>query len=191
MPVVRYWLSHWWCKLTGHAGSCVAVYPLHSYVNVIGVIKQLQAVNFSVEQLSIIGQDTSVDQKLTNAHRIFGQHRLKIKQKDFWFELRDLLDGELLLQLPELGSLRIAGALSSIPLVEKPEQITVDDYSKLRKLLYLVGIPENSFKYYKSVLKNGKLVLIAVGEYGEIENAVNLIEQSHKTDVSLHFLNTS
>jgi hypothetical protein len=160
-------------------------------VNVIGVIKQLQAVNFSVEQLSIIGQDTSVDQKLTNAHRIFGQHRLKIKQKDFWFELRDLLDGELLLQLPELGSLRIAGALSSIPLVEKSEQISVDDYSKLRKLLYLVGIPENSFKYYKSVLKNGKLVLIAVGDYGEIENAVNLIEQSHKTDVSVHFLNTS
>ena len=172
-------------------GSCVAVYPVHSYVNVLGVIKQLQAENFSIEQLSIIGRDSAADQELVCGQGLFGQHRQRIKQKDFWFELRDLLHGEVLMQLPELGALRIAGALSSVPPMEKSKQITLTDYSKLRSLLYLVGIPDNSFKYYKSVLENGKLVLIAVGNYSQIENAVNLIEQSHRTDVSLHFLNPS
>lgn len=178
-------------KAHSHSGSCVAVYPLHSTLDVLSVIKQLQAQNFSDEQLSIIARNTSATDTAhtkTNAQRIFGRYRLKIRQKDFWLELTDLLKKEVLVQLPEDGLLSVVGALSSRTELANSEKKLVDDDTKLRKMLNLVGIPENSFDYYSSVLKNGKLVLIAVGNYNEIEHAAKLIEQSQMTDMSIHLL---
>lgn len=178
-------------KAHSHSGSCVAVYPLHSTLDVLSVIKQLQAQNFSDEQLSIIARNASVADTAhtkTNAQRIFSRYRLKTTQKVFWLELTDLLKKEVLVQLPDDGVLSVVGALSSRTESANSDQKPLDDDTKLRKMLNLVGIPENSFDYYTSVLKNGKLVLIAVGNYKEIEYAAKLIEQSQISDMSIHLL---
>jgi hypothetical protein len=192
MRIAKYWQCRWWSKLIVNAGSCVAIYPENYSASVLGVIEQLQAINFSEEQLTIIAQDTAEFKRSSvNQPGIFARYRLKTRQDNFWLKLGNLLKKEIHMQPPDNGDVRIVGALASESFSSQSEKIVVDDDSKLRKLLSQVGIPENSFDFFKSFLKNGKLVLIAVGDYNEIESAAKLIEQSQITDMSIHLVSKS
>ena len=154
-----------------HVGSCVAVFPLHSCENILEVIKQLQAVDYSNRQLSVIG--------------------VQREQEEFWHNLQSVLVGGTFIQIPELGFLTVAGGLSTTINIGVPNKIQQYNYTELGKLLYLVGVPESSFQYYEAAIKAGQFILIAYGENLEIESAGNLLELSSSVDVSLHLLNTS
>jgi hypothetical protein len=172
-------------------GSCVAVYSIHYSDNILEVIKQLKAVDYSDNQLTVIGRGCDKRERDSGVFNFFKQFGTEGKQKEFWNNLKYLLVGDDVLDTPELEKIKIAGGLSNSLLLENSDQIIKNNYSELDRLLYFVGIPETSFNYYESMIKKGKLVLIANGNHHQIETAGELLELSNSIDVSIHFANIS
>lgn len=175
-----------------YAGSCVAIYPVHLTDDVLNVIRKLRALEYSDKQLTVMGEASLINDVSTLEEVVSSNHLKEVEiQKTFWNELSGLLEGKVSLKMPQSGSLKVVGGLSKLTVIENGSEVSQKDTTKLDRLFYLMGIPENSFKYYEAILETGLLILIALGSYQEIENAGNLIELSRSIDVSLHLDNES
>lgn len=163
-------------------GSCVAVYSLRSYANILIAIKQLQAVGYSANQLSVIGRKSNNTLQRRGLFSLGKILRSNKKDKYFWDNLRNLLKDEIFYKTSEDDSIEVRGELSHANI----KQNQPHSYADIVKLLYSVGIPKVSFEYYESVLKNGQLLLIIHANYQQLKRAGNLLDLSGDINVSLH-----
>lgn len=172
-------------------GSCVAVCSSRSYPQILDVIKQLQAVDYTDKQLSVMGQRAKVTGEKTGVFSLFKLFRQDKNEIEFWGSLRDLLKGEVFFQTPEYDSIVLAGELSRVNLKSNHTENKHHSYTKVDSLLNRVGIPAVSFEYYQTVLKKGQSLLIIQGNYQELKRAGNLLDLLDDINVSLHLTNTS
>lgn len=167
------------------SGSCIAVYPLHLTDDVLEAIKALQALDYSAEQLTVMGEWLLQDENSPEDQTLKQFTNTGI-QEVFWDELSDLLEGKALFKMSESGSLTVAGGLSKTVLSKDNIGVGGENSTQLNSLLQLANIPESSFKHYETTLETGLLILIAFGSHQELEDAGDLLELSRSIDVSLH-----
>jgi len=174
-----------------YVGSCSAVYSPHSYSNILKVIKQLLEIDYSNYQLSVIGRRVNVTVEESVFFRLLKSFRHKKIENHFWDDLREISKGEISFQTSEFDSIAVMGELSHLNLKKNQAVKIHDPYTEIRRQLYLVGIPETSFDYYETILKNGQLLLIIHGTYQELKQAGNLLDLTGNINVSLHLTNTN
>jgi len=170
--------------------SCVAVYPpsFEEGAGIPAVIKKLLSFDYPIEKLSVIGKGSLSENQTIGLVKTVDKIRYKGDQDQLWHELWDLLAGEALFLIPELGSLAAAGSLSSVLLAPSTDENSPQNTTDLGKALHSVGIPESSILYYESLLKTGWVILVVQGDNQDIEHAGELIELSQNgAEISLHF----
>ena len=174
-----------------YEGSCIGVYSSRSYTNILKVIRQLQAVDYSDSQLSVIGRRTHLTEEKFRILSLFKTFRHKIAEKYFWDKLRDLIKGDVFFKTTKFDSIAVTGGLSRITLDKNQTENKDDPYAEINRLLYCVGIPKVSFEFYETLLRNGRFLLIIHGNTQELKRAGNLLDLSGNINVSLHLANTS
>lgn len=174
-----------------YQGSCVAIYSSHSYPNILKVVSYLRTVDYSDKQLSVMGRRNNIKTDSFGFLGLFKSLNRKNTENYFWDKLRELLKGKVRFQTSDDYSIDISGGLSQPRFKKNLTKKIHVSYSDVASLLYFVGIPKVSFEHYKTVLKNGQLLLIIHGNYQELKRAAKLLDLSGNINVSLHLSNTS
>jgi hypothetical protein len=177
------------------SSSCVAVFSpnMEERINVFDTLESLLSINYSINNLSVLGKGTFEDGKnAIGVYKVLDQTHFKGEQNKLWQGLWEILAGEAFLYIPTFGSLVVAGGLSTMLMSGNGEKLYPHEYTELGNVLHRVGIPERSICHYESLLKQGWLILIVNGNNYDVENACLLLENSQSNhEVSLHFANTS
>ena len=174
-----------------YEGSCVAVCSSHFYPKLLQVIKQLKAVDYSDQQLSVLGRRANVTADKSKFLSLIKPFRHKSIEKEFWQNLGDLLKGKIFFQTSENDSIVVTGELSRVNLDINLTDNEQHAYAEIDGLLKLAGIPKVSFEYYETALQNGQSLLIIQGNYQELKRAGNLLDLTGNINVSLHLTSTA
>lgn len=176
--------------MISYQGSCVAVYSSRSYPSVISAIKNLQAVHFSNNQLTVMGKRATLTSKKSIFLNLIKSFYFEKREQSFWENLSELLRGQNYLKISKDYYIKVTGELSKVNFKNIQNEANKDSVVEITSLLDFVGIPEVSCEYYKTVLKKGLLLLIIHGDYEELKHASNLLDLSGNINVSLHLTNT-
>jgi len=172
------------------SNSCIAIYPPSSEEReaLPRVIKELLSLDYPSDKLSVIGKGSLLEEKAIGIVMTKDKLTYKGEQEAFWHSLWDLISGEAFFMMPELGSLAMAGGVSTLLLDEDTGTFDYQDYSELGRALHQLGVPKSNVKYYETLIKAGQVILVVQGNYQDIEKAGELVELSKKdVEVSLHF----
>ena len=164
--------------------SVVAVFTTHELAR--GAIRELQTSGFDLAKLSIVGRDYHTEEHVVGCyctgHRMLYWGRLGAYWGGFW----GLLSGSAIFIVPGIGPLLVAGPLVMRIVDALDEASVVGGLTALGAGLYSIGIPKRSVLQYETEVKNGELVLVAVGTSAEVEHAKNILHQARAQSTTVH-----
>jgi len=159
-----------------------------SYSNsqeVLQAIRKLQANNFNLSTVSIIGNGNDKNECVVGIYRKAGQTRFYGAQAMFWESLWQTFDGELFLMVPESESLTAAGLIVSL-LVKEQDDVDIHGFSVLGAALFKMGVPGESIHQYESAIKAEKILLIVNARRTEVERSCEILHsESQRATVHL------
>lgn len=137
-------------------------------------IEKLQAQNFNMAVVSIVGNGNHEEENAIGIYTINGNKHFQGAQANFWESLWQQLNGELFLMLPGLGSLAAAGSI--VPLLVKGHDATdIHGFTALGIAFFTMGVPVDSISQYESAIKAGKILLIVNAKRGEVERSCEIL----------------
>ena len=104
----------------------------------------------------------------------------------FWGGFWGLLFGSAFFWVPGVGQLLVAGPLVVWIVGALEEAAVVGGISALGAALYSTGIPKYSVMQYETVVKSGKLLLVAHGTLDDVQRAKDLLDQSQAQTTTVH-----
>ena len=169
-----------------YQGCCLVVFSSRSYTNILQVIKNLQAGDYTENQISVMGRRAIDKRGKGRFLSLFKSFNYEKTEKYFWDTLSDLLRGRTCFQTSDKYSVEITGELSKADLKHTHNEGIQDSSADIDNLLSFVGVPKVSFEYYKSALNNSQSLLIIHGNYQELKRAGNLLDLLSNINVSMH-----
>ncbi len=168
--------------------SVVAVFDSHDQAEL--AIGKLQKDGFDKKQLSIVGKDMHTEEHVVGYYNA-GERMLYWGKQGafwggFWGGMWAILFGSAYFLVPGIGPLLVAGPLVVWIVGVLEGAAIVGGVSALGAALASIGIPKNSVVQYETEVKNGKLLLVAHGTAEEVENAKELLDQTHAKTATVH-----
>ncbi|MFH0996993.1 MAG: general stress protein [Pseudomonadota bacterium] len=162
----------------------VATYPSHTAA--VSAIKELRQSGFDMNKLSFVGRDDHTNEHVVGYYNAGDRMKAWGKTGAFWGGVWGFLFGSAFFWIPGLGPLLVAGPLVSWIVGALEGAIVVGGLSALGAALYSLGIPKDSILRYETVLKTGKLVLIAHGSIDEITHAKEILNRTTPETLEHH-----
>ena len=153
--------------------SVVALYPTHLAAE--AAVKALQAADYDMKKLSIVGRDFHTDEHVVGFYNIGERVALWGKTGAFWGGLWGLLFGSAFFWVPGIGPLVMAGPLVGMMLGTLEGAAVGGGLSAIGAGLFSLGIPKDSVLRYETALKTGTFVLLAHGTLEDTTRAREIL----------------
>jgi len=162
--------------------TCILSYT--STGDVESAISRLQAQNFNLAAVSIIGNGCSQKEHTAGIYIKDKNIHFQGLQAIFWEKLWKQLKGKLFIELPGLGSLTAAGFIVQL-LVKEHDEIDIHGFSALGTAFFIMGVPGESITQYEAAIKAGKILLIVNAARAEVERSCKILH-SEKQQATVH-----
>ncbi|RKZ68772.1 MAG: DUF1269 domain-containing protein [Gammaproteobacteria bacterium] len=162
---------------------CILLYTI--YEDVWQAVKKLQAQNFNLTAVSVVGNANDKEEQVVGVYTNDGNKHFQGTQAAFWEDLWKILDGELFFVIPELGALSAAGSIVPLLVKDKDDIDIHGRFSALAAALFSMGIPANSIRQYEAEIKAGKILLIVNDKRSEVERSCEILH-SERQQATVH-----
>jgi len=152
--------------------TCILSYATSK--DALKAIRKLQAKNFNLSAVSIIGNGRHKHERAVGIYSKAGRTYFHGAQVMFWESLWQTLDGELFLMVPELESLAAAGFIVQL-LIKEPGDVDIHGFSVLGAALFHMGVPGDAISQYESAIKAGKILLIVNAKRADVERSCEIL----------------
>lgn len=153
--------------------TCILLYT--TYEDVWQAVKKLQAQNFNLTAVSVVGNANDKEEQVVGVYTNDGNKHFQGTQAAFWQSLWEILDGELFFVTPELSSLFAAGAIVPLLVKEKDDIDIHGRFSALAATLFSMGVPANSIRQYEAEIKTGNILLIVNSKRADVERSCEIL----------------
>ncbi|HHO59748.1 MAG TPA: hypothetical protein ENJ64_05850 [Thiotrichales bacterium] len=159
--------------------SCVVLYE--SVADVEQAVQDLRADNYDLAQVSVAGRSPASTARATEP------------PVQIWAGLRQLLEGETVIQLPVTGAVSVAGALVGLMSdgFENKDACVITtgifsgQGSEFAIGLYQAGIPPGSINEYQQAIQAGQVLLLVQGPRMDVEHACAILHNEMQ-QVTVH-----
>ncbi|NOY73610.1 MAG: hypothetical protein GXP14_14805 [Gammaproteobacteria bacterium] len=160
--------------------SCAALYRTHEQVEV--AIRVLQAAEFDIRKISIVGKSYHCEEHLIGFYKIDDRVSFWGAQGAFWGGMC----GAAFFWMPGLGPVVLAGPLVATLVGALEGDMAVGGLSALGVALYSIDIPKDSIIRYEAALNSDQYLIIVHGTQREVERVYEVLVVSESTDVAIH-----
>jgi uncharacterized membrane protein len=169
-----------------HKNAVVAVFPNHTDAEV--AVKELQASNFNMKQLSIVGKDYQTNENVIGFYNTGNRVQYWGKLGAFWGGLWGIVLGSGFFLIPGVGPVVVAGHLVSCIVAALEGAVVCGGLSALGAGFYSLGIPKDSILQYETAIRSDKFVLVAHGSGEEVAMAKKILQQNGSAMVESYAL---
>ena len=164
--------------------SVVAIYDTHTGAE--EAVKELQRGGIDMHKLSIVGKGNHTDEHVVGYYNSGDRMKYWGKVGAFWGGFWGLLFGSAVFMIPGLGPILAAGPVVAWIVAGLEGAVEVGALGALGAGLFSIGIPKDSLIKYETALKTDQFLLIVHGTAAEVDEARDIIKNTHPVEFSLH-----
>ena len=160
--------------------TVVAVYETHDAAEV--ALRKVAESGLDMRNFSIVGRGYHTDEKALGFYSAGDRVQFWGSRGAYWGGLWGLLFGGMMLAVPVIGPVMIAGSLATVVFAAIASgvegAVVAGGLGALGAALFSIGIPEHSVIHYEQALSGDQFILMGHGPLGEIGSAVELLKQT-------------
>jgi hypothetical protein len=168
--------------------TVVAVYEDHTSAE--AAIRKIAEASLDMTHFSIIGKGYHTDEQVTGFYSTGDRIKFWGSRGAYWGGLWGLLFGGLMLTMPVIGPVVVAGHLAALVFTALSGAVegavVVGVMGAVGAALYSIGIPRNSVLQYEEALKADRFLVIGHGPATEMERARTLLQSAGPVQLDLH-----
>ena len=164
--------------------SVAGIFREHSAVE--RAVMELKSRGVDANKLSVVGRDYYTDEHVIGFHLSEGQIRYCGEMNRFWNACWSILDGAAFLVVPGIGPIVVAGPVAGWIIGAIEGSIFVGGVSVLGAGMVSLGIPRQTVIKYETVIRAGKLVLIAYGTDEDARRVRYILQSTEAEEVVTH-----
>ena len=155
--------------------SVIEVFDTHQQAE--RAIKELQASDFDMKKLSIIGKGFHSEEQPVGFYTTGDRMKSWGGVGAFWGGLWGLLFGAAFFWLPGIGPIAVAGPIVHAFAGALEGAAVVGGFGVLGAALTSIGVPKDSIVKYEKEMRADKYLLIAHGDAATIQRAREIMER--------------
>ena len=167
--------------------STIGIFKTHADAE--NAIKALQKSGFKMDKLSIVGKDYHTEEEVIGYYNTGDRMKAWGAQGAFWGGVWGLMFSSAFFVIPGIGPLLFAGPIVATIVSGLEGAAIAGGLGVLGGGLFSLGIPKNSIIDYETAIKTGQFLLIAHGNFQEMESARQILKDSKPLGEIQSYLN--
>jgi uncharacterized membrane protein len=165
-------------------GSLVAVFTDHKAAET--AVKTLAAADFDIKDLSIVGKDYTIEEKVTGFYSTGDRMKFWGAEGAMWGGLWGLFFGGLFLSAPLSGGIFVLGSLATSIAAGLENAVVVGALGAIGAGLYGLGISKDSVLKYETTVNTGGFLVMAHGNDAALGRAKAILAANKPDHIAFH-----
>jgi hypothetical protein len=162
----------------------IATFSDHSGAD--SAVRKLIENGFDMKNFSVIGKGYHTEEKIVGFYNTGDRMKVWGKYGAFWGALWGILFGGVVLTLPVVGPVVVAGYFASIVVSAIEGAVVVGGVSALVAALFNAGVPKDHAVHYETAVQADGFLVMAHGPAEELERAREVLKEYNPSSLDLH-----
>jgi hypothetical protein len=162
----------------------IATFDTHS--NADEAVRELIERGFDMKHFSVVGKGYHTEEKILGFYHAADRMKSWGKYGAFWGAIWGVLFGGVILTLPVIGPVVVAGYFASMVISAIEGAVVVGSLSALGAALFESGVSKDHVVHYESAIRADGFLVMAHGPADELERAREVLEPHAPASLELH-----
>lgn len=162
----------------------IATFDTHTEADI--AVRKLIEGGFDMKHFSVIGKGYHTDEKILGFYHVADRMKSWGKYGAFWGAIWGALFGGVILTVPVIGPLVVAGFFASMVISAIEGAVVVGSVSALGAALFNAGISKDHVIHYESAIQADGFLVMAQGPAEELARARGVLQDHKPSSLELH-----